>query len=69
MPVPRELPQQIPATRAKAEMQKPHGGGKFLEQIPRGAQGVMAIAKKMIASLSRQKAMAFKVMYYFCITI
>ena len=30
MPAPWELPQQIPATRAKAWMQKPQGGGKFL---------------------------------------
>ena len=33
MPAPRELPQQIPAPRAKAWMQKPQGGGKFLVQI------------------------------------
>ena len=39
MPAPRELPQQIPAPRAKAWMQKPQGGGKFLVQIPRGARG------------------------------
>ena len=30
MPAPRELSQQIPAPRAKARMQKPQGGGKFL---------------------------------------
>ena len=30
MPTPRELPQQIPTPRAKARMQKPRGGGKFL---------------------------------------
>ena len=39
MPVPRELPQQMPASRAKARMQKPQGGGKFLVQIPGGARG------------------------------
>ena len=38
MPVPRELPQQILAPWAKAWMQKPQGGGKFLAQIPRGAR-------------------------------
>ena len=37
MPALRELPQQIPALRAKAGTQKPQGGGKFLVQIPRGA--------------------------------
>ena len=39
MPAPRELPQQMPAPRAKARMQKPQGGGKFLVQIARGARG------------------------------
>ena len=38
MPAPRELPQQI-RPRAKARMQKPQGGGKFLVQIPGGARG------------------------------
>ena len=33
MPAPRELSQQIPPP-AKARMQKPQGGGKFLVQIP-----------------------------------
>ena len=37
-----ELPQQIPAPRAKAWMQKPQGGGKFLVQIP-GVRGGMAM--------------------------
>ena len=37
MPALRELPQQIPALRAKAGTQKPQGGGKFLVQIPGGA--------------------------------
>ena len=37
---------QIAASRAKARMQKPQGGGKFLVQIPGGAQGGgMAMAK------------------------
>ena len=36
---PGELPQQIPAPWAKARMNKPKGGGKFLVQIPRGAWG------------------------------
>ena len=39
MPAPQELSQQIPAPRAKARMQKPQGGGKFLVQIPGGARG------------------------------
>ena len=39
MPVARELSQQILAPRAKARMQKPQGGGKFLVQIPGGARG------------------------------
>ena len=38
MPAPRELSQQI-LPQAKAEMQKPQGGGKFLVQIPGGARG------------------------------
>ena len=38
MPAPWELPQQIPA-RAKARMQKPQGGGKFLVQISGCARG------------------------------
>ena len=39
MPAPRELSQQIPAPRAKAKMQKPQDGGKFLVQIFGGARG------------------------------
>ena len=39
MPAPRELPQQIPVTRANARMQTPQGGGKFLVQIPGGTRG------------------------------
>ena len=39
MPAPWELPQQIPTPWAKARMQKPQGGGKFLVQIPGGALG------------------------------
>ena len=41
MPAPRELSQQILAPRAKARMQKPQGGGKFLVQIPGGARGMV----------------------------
>ena len=33
MLAPQELPQQIPTPWAKARMQKPQGGGKFLVQI------------------------------------
>ena len=39
MPAPRELSQQIPTPQAKARMQKPQGGGKFLVQILGGARG------------------------------
>ena len=39
MPAPRELSQQIPAPRAKARMQKPQSGGKFLVQISGGVRG------------------------------
>ena len=41
MPTPWELPQQIPTPppQAKAWMQKPQGGGKFLVQIPGGEWG------------------------------
>ena len=39
MPAPQELSQQTPAPRAKARMQKSHGGGKFLVQMPGGARG------------------------------
>ena len=40
-PAPRDLLQQIPTSRAKAGMQKPQGGEKFLVQIPGGARGVV----------------------------
>ena len=40
MPAPRELSQQIPAPWAKARMQNPQSGGKFLVQIPGGARGM-----------------------------
>ena len=36
MPAPWELSQQIPTPLAKATMQKPQDGGKFLVQIPGG---------------------------------
>ena len=39
MPTPRELPQQIATPRAKAWMQKPQVGEKFLVQISGGARG------------------------------
>ena len=41
MPTPQELPQQIPTPLAKARMQKPLGRGKFLKEIPGGAQGMV----------------------------
>ena len=54
MPAPQELSQQIPASRAKARMQKPEGGGKFLVQIPGGARGmVMDEIDTCISKLNR----------------
>ena len=41
MPAPREVSQQIHASRTKARMQKPQGGGKFLVKIPGGARGMV----------------------------
>ena len=41
MPTPQELPQQISTPLAKGSMQKPQGRGKFLEQIPGGAWGMV----------------------------
>ena len=46
-----ELPQQIPAPRAKAWMQKPQGGGKCLVQIPGDASGGW-LWMKLIPTLS-----------------
>ena len=40
MPAPRELSQQISTPWAKARMQKPLGGAKFLVQIPGGGMCV-----------------------------
>ena len=39
MPTPQELSQQIPTPLAKARMQ--NGRGKFFEQIPGGAWGMV----------------------------
>ena len=39
MPTPQVLPQQIPTPLTKARMQ--NGRGKFLEQIPGGARGMV----------------------------
>ena len=47
MPAPRELSQQMPP-RAKARMQKPQDGGKFLVQIPGGARGGEWLWMKLI---------------------
>ena len=50
MPAPRELPQQIPAPRAKGRMQKPQGGQIFGAN-PRGcAEGWLW--QKLIAALN-----------------
>ena len=43
MPAPQELPQQMPAPRAKSRMQKPQGGSKFLVQILGGERGGMVM--------------------------
>ena len=53
MPAPREPSQQIPALRAKARMQKPQGGSKFLVQIPRGAREGGLLWMKLILALAR----------------
>ena len=50
MPTPRELPQQMPTPGAKAWMQKPQGGGKYLVQIPGVRGGGGWLWKKMIAA-------------------
>ena len=42
---PRDIPQKIPAPRAKIRMQKPQSGGEFSVQIPGGARGGMVMAK------------------------
>ena len=39
MPAPRDIPQKIPAPRAKIRMQKPQSGGEFSVQIPVVARG------------------------------
>ena len=49
MPVPRDLPKQIPA-RAKIRVQKPRSEGKFSVQIPGGAGGWLW--QKLIAALA-----------------
>ena len=41
MSAPRELPQQISVSRAKARMQNPQGGGKFFMQIPEVRGGIV----------------------------
>ena len=51
MPTPWELPQQIPAPQAKAWMQKPQGGGKFLVRFPRGEHGGRWLWMKLIPAL------------------
>ena len=45
MPAPRDIPQKMPAPRAKIRMQKPQSGGEFSVQIPGGARGGMVMAK------------------------
>ena len=52
MPAPRDLPQQIPAPRAKIRMQKPRSGGKFSMQIPGGARGGGWLWQKLITALT-----------------
>ena len=45
MPAPRDIPQKMPAPRAKIRMQKPQSGGEFSVQIPGVARGGMVMAK------------------------
>ena len=45
MPDPRELPKINHRPRAKAIMQKPQGGARFLVQIPWGVRGRMVMEK------------------------
>ena len=67
MPAPRELPQQIPTPQAKARMQKPHGGGKFLVQISGGGWGVGGwLWQKLTAALLLRKAVKVT---YLCVFV
>ena len=52
MPTLRDLPQQIPAPRAKDRTQKPQGMGKCLMQIP-GSRAGEWLWQKLIAALSQ----------------
>ena len=62
MPAPRDIPQKIPAPRAKIRMQKPQSGGEFSVQIPGGARGGMVMAKidNCIRSTLLSRDMIFK---------
>ena len=51
MPAPRDIPQKIPAPRAKIRMQKPQSGGEFSVQIPGGARGGGWSWQKLITAL------------------
>ena len=51
MPAPQDLLQQIPASRAKARMQKSQCGGKFLVQIPGDARAGGWLWQNLIAAL------------------
>ena len=53
MHAPLDIPQQIPAPSAKAGMQKPQDGGKFLVQNPGDAQGGW-LWRKLIAALNHK---------------
>ena len=55
MPAPRDIPQKIPAPRAKIRMQKPQSGGEFSVQIPEGARGGGGWSwQKLITALSKR---------------
>ena len=63
MPAPRDIPQKIPAPRAKIRMQKPQSGGEFSVQIPGGARGggmVMAKIDNCIIQLIKFWASSIK---------
>ena len=56
MPAPRDIPQKMPAPRAKIRMQKPQSGGEFSVQIPGGARGGGWSWQKLITALPFSQA-------------
>ena len=63
MPAPRERPQQMPAPRTKARIEKPQGGSKFLVQIPGVARGGGRLWMKLIPALSKNKMSGLWIIY------